>query len=347
MKFGVFDHMDASGLPLDQHYDNRLKIAEAYDRAGIYGYHVAEHHFSPLGQAPSPNVYLAAVARQTQRLRIGPMVYLLAFYNPMRLYEEICMLDHLSRGRFIFGFGRGISPSERRYYSVKAAELQSRFDESLDILLKAFAAGDEFAYDGELYQVSRVPMNIRPFQRPHPPLWYGMHSPDSAVWAAAKDVNFITLGTPSDTRTLTDRYRAEWAKLGKDEARLPLMGVGRHVVIADTDAEARAIACRAYPRWRESFWYTRRREGDEPPVAASYPPDFDALQELGHGFAGSPKAARAWIERQAAATGVNYFVSWLAFGDMTLAETIHSVALFSRYVMPAFSPDTLNDHAAG
>ncbi len=188
------------------------------------------------------------------------------------------MLDRMSRGRFLFGFGRGISPSELRYFSIDAATVQQKYDELLDIILKAFAAEGEFAYDGEFYKVSRIPMNIRPYQLPHPPLWYGMHSPESAIWAAGKQVNFITLGSAEASRVLTDRYRAEWAKLGEDPARLPLLGVGRHVVIAPTDGEARAIARRAYPKWRDSFWYTRRREGDEPPVARSYPPDFDELQ---------------------------------------------------------------------
>lgn len=247
------------------------------------------------------------------------------------------MLDRMSRGRFLFGFGRGISPSQLRYFSIDAATVQQKYDELLDIILKAFAAEGEFAYDGEFYKVSRIPMNIRPYQLPHPPLWYGMHSPESAIWAAGKQVNFITLGSAEASRVLTDRYRAEWAKLGEDPARLPLLGVGRHVVIAPTDGEARAIARRAYPKWRDSFWYTRRREGDEPPVARSYPPDFDELQ-AGHGFAGSPAAARAWIARQIERTGVNYFVSWLAFGDMTPDEALRSVALFTGEVMPSF-PD--------
>jgi len=336
MKFGVFDHMDQSGVPLEDHYENRLKLAEAYDRAGFYGYHVAEHHFSPLGQAPSPSVYLAAVAQRTKRLRFGPMVYLLGFYNPIRLYEEICMLDHLSRGRFLFGFGRGISPSELRYHSIDPGSVQRKYNESLDIILKAFAAEGDFAYDGEFYRVSRVPMNMKPLQRPHPPLWYGLHSLESAVWAAPRDVNFITLGASDTARALTDCYCTERAKHGLTTCVFPLMGVGRHIVIAETDVEARAIARRAYPKWRDSFWYTRRREGDEPPVAASYPPDFDALQELGHGFAGSPEGARHWIARQVKATGVNYFVSWLAFGDMGLTESLRSAELFAREVMPRF-----------
>ena len=77
----------------------RLKIVEAYDRAGFYGYHVAEHHATPLGMAASPGVFLAAVAQRTQALRFGPLVYPLPLYHPLRLIEEICMLDQMSGGR--------------------------------------------------------------------------------------------------------------------------------------------------------------------------------------------------------------------------------------------------------
>jgi alkanesulfonate monooxygenase SsuD/methylene tetrahydromethanopterin reductase-like flavin-dependent oxidoreductase (luciferase family) len=85
MKFGVFDHLDDSGLPQDQLFENRLRLTEAYDRAGIYAYHVAEHHATPLGLAPSPSVYLSAVSQRTKNLRFGPMVYCLPFYHPERL----------------------------------------------------------------------------------------------------------------------------------------------------------------------------------------------------------------------------------------------------------------------
>ena len=96
MRFGIFDHLDDSGLPLSQHFEARLKLIEAYDRAGFYGYHLAEHHNTPLGYAPSPSVFLAAVAQRTEQLRFGPMVYLLPLYHPLRLIEEICMLDQMS-----------------------------------------------------------------------------------------------------------------------------------------------------------------------------------------------------------------------------------------------------------
>lgn len=111
MKFGVFDHLDRNDLPLQAFYAERLKIVEAYDRYGFHAYHTAEHHATPLGLAASPSVFLAAVAQRTQRLRFGPLVYTLPLHHPLRLVEEICMLDQLSRGRFELGVGRGIRRS--------------------------------------------------------------------------------------------------------------------------------------------------------------------------------------------------------------------------------------------
>src|ERR1019366_7945609 len=91
MEFGVFDHIDRSGQMLQAFYETRLKLAEAYDRSGFYAYHVAEHHGTPLGMAPSPGIFLAAVAQRTKRLRLGPLVYILPLYNPLRLIDEIAM----------------------------------------------------------------------------------------------------------------------------------------------------------------------------------------------------------------------------------------------------------------
>src|SRR6202048_3709413 len=78
MQFGIFDHLDDSGVPLGRHFEERLRLIEAYDRAGFYGYHLAEHHNTPLGYAPSPGVFLSAVAQRTRQLRFGPMVYIAA-----------------------------------------------------------------------------------------------------------------------------------------------------------------------------------------------------------------------------------------------------------------------------
>jgi len=108
MRFGIFDHVERrNDVGQAQQYEERLQFAATADAAGFYCYHVAEHHHSPLCLAPNQAVYLAAVAQRTQRLRLSTLVYVLPLHNPIRLIEEICLIDQLSNGRFEVGVGRG------------------------------------------------------------------------------------------------------------------------------------------------------------------------------------------------------------------------------------------------
>src|SRR4030088_3283070 len=132
MRFGVFDHLDRDEQTLRDYYRTRLQIIEAHDQLGFYAYHVAEHHATPLGMAPSPSVFLAAVAQRTRQLRFGPLVYALPLYHPLRMIEEICMLDQMSGGRLEIGFGRGSSPSELIYYGQNPEHSQRIYAEALE-----------------------------------------------------------------------------------------------------------------------------------------------------------------------------------------------------------------------
>src|SRR5229473_5391846 len=134
--FGVFDHVERRGNVIDDLFEGRLKLLEHYDAAGFYGYHVAEHHATPLGMAPSPGVFLAAAAQRTRRIRLGPLVYLLPLYSPLRLTNEICMLDHLSGGRLDLGVGRGVSPFELAYCGVSFMDSREIFEEALAVIVK-------------------------------------------------------------------------------------------------------------------------------------------------------------------------------------------------------------------
>src|SRR5262249_44325269 len=122
MDFGVFDHVDRSRSAVADYYEERLATVELFDRAGFHSYHVAEHHATPVGMAPSPSVFLAAVAQRTRRLRFGPMIHALPLYHPLRMIEEICMLDQISGGRLDVGFGRGASPIELDLFGTNPAE---------------------------------------------------------------------------------------------------------------------------------------------------------------------------------------------------------------------------------
>src|ERR1700756_701718 len=155
MKFGGFDHMDDGGGPLGTLYADRLELIEAYDRSGIRGYHIAEHHSTPPGCAPSPRPFLAAAAARTKTLRFGPLVYLLPFYHPLRLIEEVCMLDQLSGGRFQLGVGRGVSMYETQAYGLDFSKTQAMYHEAYQVLLKGLTA-DELSFAGEFYKFDKL-----------------------------------------------------------------------------------------------------------------------------------------------------------------------------------------------
>ncbi len=333
VKFGVFDHMDDAGVSLGELYAGRLRLAEAYDRAGFHAYHLAEHHGTPIGCAASPGPFLAALAQRTARLRYGPMVYLLPFYHPLRLIEEICMLDQMSAGRLELGVGRGVSPFETAAYALDFAQTQAMYHEAFQVVLKGLAS-DELTFAGKFYRFDKVPMVLRPVQHPHPPLWYGVSLPANADWPAQNDVNVISLAPRSAVRPIFDRYLSVRRQLGKPDTTL--FGVGRHVVVADNDAQALAIARRAYPYWRKNFFWLFERHGAAPRVAGQYPESFDDLAALDLAVAGSPRTVRDFVAAENESSGPNYFVPWLAFGDMRVEEALHSVDLFAREVIPAF-----------
>jgi alkanesulfonate monooxygenase SsuD/methylene tetrahydromethanopterin reductase-like flavin-dependent oxidoreductase (luciferase family) len=337
MRFGIFDHLDDGGVPLGQLFEERLNLIEAYDRAGFYGYHLAEHHATPLGYAPSPGVFLSAVAQRTQRLRFGPMVYLLPLYHPLRLIEEICMLDQMSGGRFLFGVGRGISPVEVGFFGVDFAHGMEQYEEALAVIRLGLTR-DELTYHGKFYKFDAVPIVLKPAQLPHPPLWYGISRPETLAWAAENDVNLVSFLRPASAmRPLVDQFQAEWAALSKPSDTLPCIGVTRHIVVAETEKEARSIAARAYRPWRRNMAVLWEQRGVPFPLQGELADEFDVLQHHGVGFAGTPAGAREYIAAQADGSGINYFVCDMAFGDITAAEARRSVELFAKEVMPAFA----------
>jgi alkanesulfonate monooxygenase SsuD/methylene tetrahydromethanopterin reductase-like flavin-dependent oxidoreductase (luciferase family) len=331
MEFGVFDHLDRSGLPLADYYESRLKIIEAYDRNGFYAYHVAEHHSTPLGMAPSPSVFMAAIAQRTRRLRFGPMVYALPLYHPIRMIEEICMLDQMSRGRLEIGFGRGSSPIELGFFGEKGEESQEVYAESFELIMKGLTERS-LTFHGKHFNFDNVPMELEPYQKPHPPMWYGLHAPESAERAAKRGLKVIELDSPASTRLCFERFRATWRAARASEP-LPLMGIGRFIVVGESDEAALALARRAYRRWHDSFTFLSA--GRNYTLVHPRPPHFDEVLADGRGIAGSPATVIASLRNQIAETGANYFVGQFAFGDMTTEETLNSIELFTRKVMPA------------
>lgn len=337
--FGLFDWVDWRNVPLGQLYEERLAIVAEADAAGFYCYHLAEHHATPLGMTPSPSVFLAAVAQRTRKIRLGPLVYLLPLYSPLRLIAEICMLDHLSGGRFDLGVGRGVSPYEVGYHGLDPARTRSMFQEALAVLVAGMTS-ERLTYKGEHYSYDSVPMELHPLQQPYPPVWYATSNPDSVAWAAAHNTHLVGLGPAEAYRPFVDRYREVWPQHRNDPGRLnphvatPRIGINRQVVVADTDAEAEAIVRAVHPRWAASFVKLWVEHGD---TAFAHRANLDAALRHEAILCGSPARVRDQVARLVDTTGVDYVICCFAWGDLTVAQSLRSLRLFAEHVMPAFS----------
>jgi alkanesulfonate monooxygenase SsuD/methylene tetrahydromethanopterin reductase-like flavin-dependent oxidoreductase (luciferase family) len=338
MEFGLFDWIDRRQAPIGQLYEERLQLLAAADAAGFLCYHLAEHHATPLGMAPSPSVFLAAAAQRTRRIRLGPLVYLLPLYSPLRLIGEICMLDHLSGGRLELGVGRGVSPYEVGYHGLDPARTRAMFQEALAVIVGGLTS-ERLTFRGDHYRYDEVPMELAPLQRPYPPLWYATSNLDSVAWAAEQGMHLVGLGPAEAYRPFVERYRATWPAHRSDRRRLnahvdaPRIGINRQVIVADTDAEAEAVARAVHPRWAASFVKLWADHGD---TAVAHRVNLDTALRHETMLVGSPARVRDQVARLVETTGVDYVIGCFAWGDLTLEQSLRSLRLFTEQVMPAF-----------
>lgn len=341
--FGIFDHLDRRDAPVARIYEERLRLLEAADAAGFYGYHLAEHHQTPLATAPSPGVFLAAASQRTRRIRLGPLVYLLPMYNPLRLIEEICMLDHLSGGRLDLGVGRGISPYELAYHGVDAAKARELYHEALAVLTTGMTS-PRLTYRGEFYRYDDVPMEMAPLQRPYPPLWYPTTSEEGVRYAARHGMNVVLAGRADGIKRQADLYRETWqAHLG-EPGRLnghvaePKIGANYKLYVAATDEEALAVARPAQRAHHNSLVKLWHDFGTEP-LGRGFTDDLDLMIARKTALVGSPATVRGQVAEFFATSGCNYLVCHIHFGDMTHEQALRSLRLFADEVMPAYAGD--------
>jgi alkanesulfonate monooxygenase SsuD/methylene tetrahydromethanopterin reductase-like flavin-dependent oxidoreductase (luciferase family) len=339
MEFGIFDYIDLRAEPLSRTYDERMVLLQAAEDAGFYGYHVTEHHATPLSATPSPAVFLAAAARETKRIRLGALLFLLPLYHPLRLLEELLMLDNLSKGRLDIGVGRGISPFEFAAFGENIEESEPAYGETLEIVRKGLAH-KRLSHDGKRYRFDNVPLTMDWVQKPHPPLWYGLRSgPDGSLLPARLGMNVVTLGNEERTAFAIARFREVWPRHAAERAQAgsaiaePLIGMVRGLFIADTDAEAERLARPAYRKWFDNLMWLWRENDAFPTIPLSQ--DYDESISDGSLVVGGPDTVRRTLLAQSQRCGQNYLVLKLAFGSLSHAQEMRSLELFRREVMPA------------
>lgn len=337
MRFAIFDQMERLDTPLHQVYQDRLALLEAADQAGFWCYFKSEHHMTPLDTAPSISTWLAAVATRTTRMRIGSMVHLLPFYHPIRLLEEIAMLDHLSEGRLELGVGRGISPREHDLWGLERDLARQRSEEALEIILMGMTA-NTLTYEGQFWFFEELPLAVRPFQTPYPPLWY----PGNVEFAGQRGFNTLTAGsadrvtpTVNRFRELNGQHRGDPGCVNGD--RPSRIGLSLRVFVTEDERQAHQRATESWKCFDRNLMTLWRQAGiTELPGNPTANGDFDKASGLGTAFAGTPAML---IERLESYRGLDLDPVVLCFdwGNLSAAETRRSLDLVAEHVMPTLA----------
>ncbi|CDI12039.1 LLM class flavin-dependent oxidoreductase [Agrobacterium pusense] len=329
LTFGIFDHLDEDGSAVAQQYADRLKLAEACDRLGFYAYHLAEHHCSPHGRGPSPNLFLSSVAQRTRQLRLGPLTMLLSLCHPLRAFEEICMLDHLSDGRLELGIGHGSLPIELAYFGIGADAVPGRYLEASEILMEAMR-GSTLSYRGQHFELNNVPLTLKPHQRPHPPIWIATNRPESARWAAANGANLASVGPASLVRKVTDAFRSERDNSDAND-QASFLGMLRMIVIGQSADHACSLAAPAFERWLETFKFLY--DLNAIPVPPNLPLSFDAAIESELCVVGTADFVRRALLDQVEEAGANYLLCQVAFGNLPLDASLYTAKTLRSELM--------------
>jgi luciferase family oxidoreductase group 1 len=315
-----------------------VEIAQAAEALGFGNIWLAEHHFSTYGYLSRPVQLATYLAARTTRLRVGTAVIVVPLHHPLVIAEEIATLDLLAGGRVDIGLGRGYQHYEFERLGLDLAQSRDRWEESVDVILKALAGGP-FTYDGKLFKIPETSVFPAPVQRPHPPIWVTAQSPQSLEAAVRRGFNVLTggFGVPiermAEFRRIFDRLVAEI----KPPAT-PLVGVQRAVYVTDSEADARASVDEA--RWNMRVTlslrnqYERVEGGRAIPVPMPSEPTTDDLLDR-FLVIGTPDTCIRQIQRIRDQVGITHFNASFWFGDLEHARVLRSMELFARHVMPA------------
>jgi alkanesulfonate monooxygenase SsuD/methylene tetrahydromethanopterin reductase-like flavin-dependent oxidoreductase (luciferase family) len=192
MKVGVlqFFSWPERRVPLATVYNRALERIEVMDQTGYDAVWLAEHHFGTYSVCPSVHLMAMHVADRTNRLRIGTAVTLAAFYHPLRIAEEVALLDVLSGGRVNWGVGRGFDKTEYQAFDVAPDDSYPRFREHVDVVLQAWT-NDRLTYRGQFWQFDDVEVLPKPHQAPCPPTWIASTSPGAIEWSAREGFSIL------------------------------------------------------------------------------------------------------------------------------------------------------------
>jgi len=333
-------------------YNQYLDVFERADQLGYDGICVNEHHQTCYGLMPSPNLMAAALARRTKRAKIAILGNAICLRDhPLRVAEEVAMLDVITKGRIISGFVRGVG-DEYTAFSMDPTTSRDRFLEAYDLIIRAWTEPGPFSFEGEHYNFRYVNPWPRPYQKPHPPVWMpSQGSQETIEFAAKRKYPYMQVFSPFEAmKKILDRYK-EQAEVYGYTATSDQLGWAVPIYVADTDEQAWAEA-----ETHLSFLFNKllRRPGHQ-----FFPPGYltdksmarileakadkmagdrspRELDEKGVIIVGSAATVRERLKEYEKEAGFGFLVTLLHFGSLPHDLTMKNVEMFASEVMPHF-----------
>ena len=320
------------------------------DEVGFDGIMSNEHHASYWCMKPAVNLDAAVISKITKNVKIAILGNVIAVNDPIRMAEEIAMLDCFSNGRIISGFVRGTAV-ESLVGGIIPAENRARFEEAHDLIIKCWTQPGPFRYEGQFYHYRAVNPWVLPVQDPHPPIWFpGLSSAESVVWAARHQHPYMNLGSLLD---YTEGLKGVYIDTAKEVGFTPgpeHFGYLLRVFCADTDEEAQRIG--------ETFLWTENHR-NRGPVEHNDPPGYQSreavriqrqlpgaggfgrrmtyqeLQDVDNVIVGSPDTVTRKLSHIIERLNPGYLHIYGNEGNMAHADVMRSVELLGREVIPA------------
>ena len=354
MKFAHFSHIwTKPGLTPHQRYEELWRELELCDELDFDYSFCVEHHFRPdESLISSPSLYAIGAGARTRRLRIGPMGYIVPLYHPLRLVEEIAIVDQMLGGRMELGLVPGINPDYFKPFGLDYNLRKSPTIEFVDYMRAAYGETQPFSFHGEVHDTDSALLSVQPMQKPHPPLWMMSRDPQTLEFCARNKINpgYFLVYPRADAAPRYVKFLDDWNKAGWPEK--PNIAYCTIVYVDDTDEKALDIAlaraARAYegflplPKPGETFEQRVREHAKkfigrgEPGASEIMANLFDADYLLKHElvFIGSPETVAAKIHAAAKAGLFNVFMGEFNFADLPEADLQRSIRLFGEKVIP-------------
>ena len=251
---GLLNFFDDVPEPVDR-YEALIREVQLAEEVGFKYHFMIEHQNVHFGQIQSPMIYLSALAQRTSTIRFAQLVFATPFYHPMRFAMDTAMIDQLSRGRLEVGVGSGANLFESDRWNLPKSERRERFFEFMEIVMKAWTE-ECVTYHGKYWQLDNAIALPRPYQKPHPPIWFAGRSRGTLEWGAANNANYGNFLVPDqEIAESFDDYRQICKEAGYTQETMPRIYLHRCVYVAETDEQAHKLAATYLPdcwKWGEN-----------------------------------------------------------------------------------------------